>query len=266
MNTLKVILFTFLVVGLYSFYANSIPQTESHPPKKISLNAKLSEDEMIEAGERVYSTKGTCGICHAIGRKGPRGPDLNGVGLRAASRKPDVSAKAYLLESLLKPSAYLVDDFAPMMPPMANILTPGEVMVTVAYLQSLGGKVDITPEDVRAVMQVKASQVSVVPEADSSAPVTAETVVGTTASEPLVGDPEKGKVVYDTLCIACHNPDPALAGPIGPEIKGASRDLLEARVLLGEYPQGYKPKRDTKIMPPMAHLANDIENLTEFLK
>ncbi|SVA17153.1 uncharacterized protein METZ01_LOCUS70007 [marine metagenome] len=221
---------------------------------------------MIEAGERVYSTKGTCGICHAIGRKGPRGPDLNGVGLRAASRKPDVSAKAYLLESLLKPSVYLVDDFAPMMPPMANILTPGEVMVTVAYLQSLGGKVDITPEDVRAVMQVNASQVSVVPEADSSAPVTAETVVGTTASEPLVGDPEKGKVVYDTLCIACHNPDPALAGPIGPEIKGASRDLLEARVLLGEYPQGYKPKRDTKIMPPMAHLANDIENLTEFLK
>ncbi|MBT4067835.1 MAG: cytochrome c [Candidatus Marinimicrobia bacterium] len=266
MNTLKVILFTFLVVGFYSFYANSIPQTESHPPKKISLNAKLSEDEMIEAGERVYSTKGTCGICHAIGRKGSRGPDLNGVGLRAASRKPDVSAKTYLLESLLKPSAYLVEDYAPMMPPMAGILTPGEVMVTVAYLQSLGGKVDITPEDVRSVMQVKASQVSVVPEAVSPASVIEEPVVSATASESLVGDPEKGKAVYNTLCIACHNPDPALAGTIGPEIKGASRDLLEARILRAEYPQAYQPKRDTKIMPSMAHLANDIENLTEFLK
>jgi len=115
-------------------------------------------------------------------------------------------------------------------------------------------------------MQVKASQVSVVPETVSPAPVTEKPVVSATASEPQLGDPVKGKAVYNTLCIACHNPDPALAGAIGPEIKGASRDLLEARVLRAEYPQEYQPKRDTKMMPPMAHLANDIVHLTEFLK
>ena len=269
MNTIKVILFTVLVVGFYSFYANSIPQTESHPQKKISLDAKLSEDEMIEAGERVYSTKGACGICHAIGRKGSRGPDLNGVGLRAASRKPEMSAKDYLLESLLKPSTYLVEEYTPMMPPMAGILTPGEIMVTVAYLQSLGGNVDITPDNVRAVMQVSASSTPAAPATATTpevAPEAEETVASVVAQEPQPGDAEKGKAVYNTLCIACHNPDPALVGAIGPEIKGASRELLETRVLRAEYPEGYQPKRDTKLMPPMAHLVNDIDHLTEFLK
>lgn len=263
MNTIKVILFTVLVVGFYSFYANSIPQTESHPPKKISLDAKLSEDEMIEAGERVYSTKGTCGICHAIGRKGSRGPDLNGVGLRAANRREGMNAKIYLLESLLDPSVYLVEGYAPMMPPMAGILTPGEVMVTVAYLQSLGGQVNITPEDVQAAMQVGASSTSPVTEV---APAVEETAVNTIINEVKSGDAEKGKTVYNTFCIACHNPDPALAGPIGPEIKGSSRELLEARVMRGQYPDDYTPKRETKIMPPMTNLVNDIDHLTEFLK
>ena len=264
MNTLKVIAFGLLVVGFYASYANSIPQTESHPPKKISLDADLSEDEMIEAGERVYSGKGTCGICHSIGRTGSRGPDLNGVGLRAASRKPDQGAKAYLLESLLQPSAYLVEGYGPLMPPMGSILTPGEIMVTVAYLQSLGAQVDIAPDDVKAAMLVRS---------DTTKPVSTATEVQTVAvdsapvaASPAPGNPEQGKTVYNTLCIACHNPDPALVGTIGPAVRGSSRELLEARVLRAEYPPGYSPKRDTKLMPPMVHLAKDIDHLTEFLK
>ena len=263
MNTLKVIAFGLLVVGFYAFFANSIPQTESHPPKKISLEAKLTEDEMIEAGERVYSGKGTCGICHAIGRKGSRGPDLNGVGLRAQSRKPGLSAKAYLLESLLQPNEYFVDGYGQLMPPMQTILTPGEIMVTVAFLQSMGGQVDITAEDVRAAMKIKVTEAAAgppppaVPEPPTAAPAVA-------AAMP--GDPEKGKTVYNTLCIACHNPDPALDGQIGPAVNGSSRELIAARVLTASYPEGYQPKRDTKLMPPMPHLANDIDNLAEFLK
>jgi mono/diheme cytochrome c family protein len=180
-----------------------------------------------------------------------------------------MSAKDYLLESLLKPSTYLVEEYTPMMPPMAGILTPGEIMVTVAYLQSLGGNVDITPDNVRAVMQVSASSTPAAPATATTpevAPEAEETVASVVAQEPQPGDAEKGKAVYNMLCIACHNPDPALVGAIGPEIKGASRELLETRVLRAEYPEGYQPKRDTKLMPPMAHLVNDIDHLTEFLK
>jgi mono/diheme cytochrome c family protein len=76
---------------------------------------------------------------------------------------------------------------------------------------------------------------------------------------------ERGRQIYLSQCIACHNPDPALAGPVGPLIKGSSRELLEAKLLRGTYPPGYAPKRPTTVMPPQPALAGDIENLTAFL-
>lgn len=89
---------------------------------------------------------------------------------------------------------------------------------------------------------------------DSKAPVTGE------------GDPNRGKQVYFAQCIACHNSDPSRNGPLGPAIKGSSRELLEARVLRGTYPPGYTPKRGTAIMQPMPHLASAIPDLAAYLK
>jgi mono/diheme cytochrome c family protein len=88
-------------------------------------------------------------------------------------------------------------------------------------------------------------------------------------SEPSTpGGPnaERGRQVYLSQCIACHNSDPALAGPVGPPLKGSSRELLEAKVLRGAYPPGYAPKRQTTLMPPQPALAADLEYLTAFLK
>ena len=79
------------------------------------------------------------------------------------------------------------------------------------------------------------------------------------------GDAGKGKQVYMVNCIACHNLDPSKDGAIGPANKGASRALVEARVLRGKYPKGYKPKRTTKLMPPLPHLKPHIDDLTAFL-
>ncbi len=271
MKTIQIVLFTFLVVGYYSYFANSIPQIESHPPKKISLDAPLTEDEMIEAGEKIYSGKGTCGICHAIGRKGSRGPDLAGVGKRANSTVEGTGGKAYLLDSLLNPAAYFVEGYGPMMPPMADILTPGEVMVTVAFLQSMGGNVDITPDDVRDVY--KEMGISTSGDKDSSQSDSDdededdedEDEIEILSAPKKEGDAAKGKEVYLVQCIACHAPDPSVAGPVGPEIKGSSRELLEARVLNATYPEGHKAKRDTKMMPPLPHLIEEIDNIHIFL-
>jgi mono/diheme cytochrome c family protein len=86
------------------------------------------------------------------------------------------------------------------------------------------------------------------------------------ASE-VSGDPavERGRRVYLGLCTACHNADPAKDGTAGPAIAGASRDLLEARVVRGEYPPAYTPKRPSQIMPRFPHLANEIDALHAFL-
>ena len=75
----------------------------------------------------------------------------------------------------------------------------------------------------------------------------------------------RGKLVYNANCISCHNRNPKLPGSIGPDVFGSSKELLTARLLYGKYPDGYKPKRESHLMPPLPHLANEIEALTAFL-
>ena len=77
---------------------------------------------------------------------------------------------------------------------------------------------------------------------------------------------EKGKQTWLAQCIACHNPDPSKDGPLGPAVKGSSRELLEARVVQGTYPTGYTPKRPSKVMPPRPDLAASIPDLAAYLQ
>ena len=79
--------------------------------------------------------------------------------------------------------------------------------------------------------------------------------------EKLSPEAERGRPVYLSQCTACHAADPSQPGPVGPEIKGASRELLEAKILRGTYPPGYKPKRPTTVMPPQPQVAGDIAAL-----
>ena len=86
------------------------------------------------------------------------------------------------------------------------------------------------------------------------------------STEKLSPEAERGRQVYLSSCIACHNADPASPGPVGPEIKGSSRELLEAKHLRSTYPSGYKPKRPTSVMPPQPQVAKDIPALSAYLK
>src|SRR5947207_15394967 len=104
----KVGAFAIIVMSGYSWFANSIPQIESKPPQELSLEGgNVTQAQLVKAGEEIYHTKGTCEICHRIGQKGTRAPDLGGIGARAAKTKPGMSAKQYILESLLKPGDYV---------------------------------------------------------------------------------------------------------------------------------------------------------------
>ena len=60
--------------------------------------------------------------------------------------------------------------------------------------------------------------------------------------------------------------NPVQPGPVGPAVQGASRALLEAKIVHGTYPPGYAPKRPTRVMAPMPHVAADLDALAEFLK
>jgi mono/diheme cytochrome c family protein len=82
------------------------------------------------------------------------------------------------------------------------------------------------------------------------------------AADPLVA---RGETVYLSVCTACHNADPTKDGSLGPANAGASQELLEAKLLRGEYPPGYTPKRDSNVMPRFENLKDDIPALAAFL-
>ena len=75
----------------------------------------------------------------------------------------------------------------------------------------------------------------------------------------------RGRVVYAVNCSICHNPDPKLPGTLGPEVAGSSVELLEARLLRNSYPEGYTPKRDSRVMMALPHLKDDIGPLAAYL-
>lgn len=77
---------------------------------------------------------------------------------------------------------------------------------------------------------------------------------------------ERGRAIYLSRCVICHNQNPNLAGIKGPPIAGSSRELVEGRVLRLQYPPGYKPKRTTHAMKAMPELAHSVDDLAAFLQ
>ena len=81
----------------------------------------------------------------------------------------------------------------------------------------------------------------------------------------LTTDLEKGRMVYFANCVSCHNNNPKKPGSIGPEVYGVSIDVLTQKIVYGKYPENYRPKRPSKIMPSMPHLNKEISNLHAFI-
>ena len=78
-------------------------------------------------------------------------------------------------------------------------------------------------------------------------------------------DIEKGRMAYFANCVSCHNNNPKKPGSIGPEVYGVSIDVLTQKIVSGKYPENYRPKRTSKIMPSMPHLNKEILNLHTFI-
>lgn len=95
---------------------------------------------------------------------------------------------------------------------------------------------------------------------------TVSALAGCSQDPKLSAEAERGRQIYQSQCIACHNTDPAQVGPLGPALRGSSTELLRAKVIDGTYPPGYAAKRPSKIMQPLPHLAKDIPGLAEYLR
>ena len=100
---------------------------------------------------------------------------------------------------------------------------------------------------------------------DSPAPPTTPAAPESTVVETFATLAQRGKAVYAANCIACHNPDPGLDGGIGPAVAGASPELLEARIMRAQYPDGYTPKQPSQVMVALPYLEGDLAALAAYL-
>ena len=72
---------------------------------------------------------------------------------------------------------------------------------------------------------------------------------------------------YKRNCVRCHNANPNLKGPIGPDLVTTPLTVLKTKIPKGEYPKGYVPKRKTKIMPKFKQFTEkDIEDLYKYIQ
>jgi mono/diheme cytochrome c family protein len=76
---------------------------------------------------------------------------------------------------------------------------------------------------------------------------------------------KRGRALYQAHCSSCHALNPKVAGAIGPEVYGSSLELLKKRILEASYPEGYLPKRPTKIMQSLPHLKSELDAIFTYL-
>jgi mono/diheme cytochrome c family protein len=198
-NNLRILLLTLGVVGFYTSVAHVIPQLQSEVPEALALGAGATPEALVSAGEKIYAGAGGCTACHGLGTRAPNlladhaGQGL--IGARCGSRKPGMDCKAYLHESLVNPSAYLVPGFEPIMPDMRRQLADDQIWAVVAYLQSQGGEVTVAASDLK-------------PAAGSGGAAPAAGPAMSATSDPVQLYTEKG-------CAGCHQLG-GKGGAVGP--------------------------------------------------
>ncbi len=161
-NFFKIIGFSLSLILFYTLFAvYYVPDSHvdglGRKGRKVLL--PIEEIGAVAYGEEVFYGRGGCAQCHDSA--GGRAPELTDVAVRASSRvtSPEYKGEAtdaigYLFESMVKPSAFVVDGYGTVIgkkvvSPMPDVssgtirLNKVELAATVAYLQSVAG-IDVT--------------------------------------------------------------------------------------------------------------------------
>lgn len=226
MTFVRVMVFSVLVLLVFTGFANILPQVQSDPPaEEVIETGSLDMAGLVAYGEKLFSGNGTCTLCHNnLGRA----PDLLELDLAAtfAARIGDAggegagAVEAYLRESLLDPSAYVVagfgkkgtgDKVSPMPVVDAPPIELDEVQINalIAFLQDRAGLEPTVP----------------LPSADD-APAAKEE-----AQEEPEGPATDALAALDKFyCAACHDLEGSEADA-GPNLRGISSRMSRAKVM-----------------------------------
>ncbi len=136
------------VIGLITLFDNfdigNPPPTEAAPPppEVVVIPAPTPEGPVGGStdGPGLFISRG-CGGCHVIeglpGAVGVTGPEMTGIGARAATRVPGQSAEEYIRLSVEMPEAFVVDGYENVMQPLRGTMSDEEFDILVEYLLTL---------------------------------------------------------------------------------------------------------------------------------
>jgi cytochrome c oxidase subunit II len=105
------------------------------------LSGNVSGQTPVEAGRDLFENKLGCASCHA-GGPNQRGAKLEGVygtDVKLTNGQIVKADDAYIRESILNPSAQIVEGYQPIMPTFKGQVTEEQLVSLVAYIKSLGG-------------------------------------------------------------------------------------------------------------------------------
>jgi len=276
----KVFGFLLIVLGVYLWIGYSVTALTGGGGGQTTSALDISP----EGGEAIYWGKGSCYTCHSVGGQGSavRGPNHGafgerfalGMGARAVERAAERSAKEgvdytavdYVVESLVNPSAYVVEGYknempAAFKPPMS--LSLNEIKAVVSYLMTLGGDLDLAAIDT-APSELTASFYS-----EISGGASAGEAPATDTGEPRPAFTEAADLVAEFGCDVCHMLG-GEGGEVGPNLSaiGAKRDrdYLRRAVLTpnADIAEGFAPDIMPHGMGDQIY-ATEIEVLLDFL-
>jgi mono/diheme cytochrome c family protein len=238
-TNLKIVGIVLGTLALYTLIANKIPQVESEVPQTLTLGANVTPEQLVQAGEKVFNGIGGCTTCHGLGTRAPNlltdeqgaGP----IGVRCGKREAGKSCKQYLYESLDQPGAYVVKGYQPIMPVMTRQLSPEQVWSVIAFLESQGGTVDVTADDIAKSKEAGGVAPGVSPASGSAG--------GAFAG----GSTDPKAIIQAAGCLACHKLD-GQGQTIAPDLThvGSRRDAESIR---------------KKILDPASSIAKGYEKL-----
>ncbi len=251
MTFLRVMVFSVLVLLVYTGFANILPQVQSDPPAEEAVDTgAMDMAGLIAYGEDLFSGKGTCTLCHNdLGRA----PDLLNLDLAeefelrisdpkysgaARGMEGPEAVEAYLRESLVEPSAYVVagfgkkgtnDTVSPMPAADAPPIEMNEVQLDalIAFLMDRAGLEPTVP----------------LPSA-AEAPVEEEPAGADDGGEPPAATGAEAIEKYS--CSACHDLEGSGAD-LGPPLDGIARRMSRGEIMQAilepnaEIAEGYEP-------------------------
>ncbi len=226
-TNLKVLGLVIGVLGLYTLVANSIPQIQSEVPKQIDLTGDVTPQQLVAIGEGIFNGAGGCTACHGLGTRAPNlltsEGSLGPIGTRCGNRKPGMSCKDYLFESITKPATFVVSGYQPIMPDMTRTLPADQVWAVIAFLESQGGTVDVTADDVHSAMQAAGAGGS-----------GGQAAGGGGGAAPATASTDPRQIITANGCLGCHSLH-GQGGAIAPHFDGVgtrrTTDGIRAKIL-----------------------------------